>query len=186
MKYFLRIQQASLILLSSFHYQCHHYHHRPRCFVEAFPAHYHHHAHRPFLGGSWIHVIAQSLQQHRNCYRFTVATPSMTTSSFSVSATSSTSALASAAISLSVPDDENAASNEPPQPQQCKNDDTATVTTTGSSSSSNKWIPEDPEHRKEARDELNIWPLDVYNAALLNEVHPRHYEALKQVVPHVR
>jgi hypothetical protein len=107
----------------------------------------------------------------------------MTASSFSVSATTSSSALASAAISLSVPDDDHAASNEPPQ--QCMNDDTATVTTTGSSSSSNKWIPNDPKHRKEAQDELNIWPLDVYNAALLNEVHPRDYEA-QQVVPHVR
>jgi hypothetical protein len=179
MKYFLRIQQASLILLSSFHYQCHNCH--PRCFVEAFPAH-HHNRHRPFLGGGWIHVIVQSLQQHRNCCRFTGATQSMTTSSFSVSATTSSSALATAATSLSVPDDENAASNE--QQQQCKNDDTATVTTTDSSSS-NKWIPDDPKHRKEAQDELNIWPLDVYNAALLNEVHPRDYEA-QQVVPHVR
>lgn len=45
------------------------------------------------------------------------------------------------------------------------------------------WSPDDPQHTVEAREALNVWPLDAYNAALLNEVHPRHYSF---PTPHVR
>ena len=39
------------------------------------------------------------------------------------------------------------------------------------------WSTEDPQHADEARTQLNVWPLDEYNAKLLNEVHPREYKA---------
>lgn len=35
------------------------------------------------------------------------------------------------------------------------------------------WIP--GEHDQQAREQLNVWPLDEHNAALLNEVHPRGF-----------
>ena len=44
-----------------------------------------------------------------------------------------------------------------------------------STSSSSRWEPDNPIHAKDARDKLNVWPLDEYNAVLLNEVHPRDY-----------
>lgn len=44
-----------------------------------------------------------------------------------------------------------------------------------SSSSSAPWKPGDTEQAKEAR-ALDIWPLDEYNAELLNAVHPRGYD----------
>lgn len=37
------------------------------------------------------------------------------------------------------------------------------------------WTAGDLEQEKEAREELDVWPLDEYNAALLNQVHPRGY-----------
>ena len=37
------------------------------------------------------------------------------------------------------------------------------------------WKANDPEQAVEAQTTLQIWPLDEYNAALLNEVHPRNY-----------
>lgn len=43
--------------------------------------------------------------------------------------------------------------------------------------SSGKWIADSPEQAEDARNTLNIWPLDVHNAELLNEVHPRNYES---------
>lgn len=46
------------------------------------------------------------------------------------------------------------------------------------------WTPNDPEQVREAKEKLEVWPLDEYNAALLNEVHPRGYE--KSSEPHVR
>jgi hypothetical protein len=45
------------------------------------------------------------------------------------------------------------------------------------------WRPDDPQHTVEAREALQVWPLDAYNAALLNEVHPRQYAF---PTPHVR
>ena len=42
------------------------------------------------------------------------------------------------------------------------------------------WTPGNTEQEKEAREKLDIWPLDDYNAALLNEVHPRGYEESKE------
>jgi len=47
---------------------------------------------------------------------------------------------------------------------------TRTTTTTTSS-----WTAGDVEQAKEAASNLDVWPLDEYNAALLNEVHPRGY-----------
>jgi hypothetical protein len=44
-----------------------------------------------------------------------------------------------------------------------------------SSSSSAPWKPGDTEQANEAR-ALDIWPLDEYNAELLNAVHPRGYD----------
>lgn len=37
------------------------------------------------------------------------------------------------------------------------------------------WNPGNPEQEREARETLAIWPLDEYNAALLNQVHPYKY-----------
>lgn len=44
------------------------------------------------------------------------------------------------------------------------------------------WISGDPEQELEARTKLRVWPLDEYNALLLNEVHPQGYE--KSNEPH--
>jgi pyruvate/2-oxoglutarate dehydrogenase complex dihydrolipoamide dehydrogenase (E3) component len=41
--------------------------------------------------------------------------------------------------------------------------------------SSSEWIPGDTDHAREARERLEIWPLDEHNAKLLNLVHPREY-----------
>jgi pyruvate/2-oxoglutarate dehydrogenase complex dihydrolipoamide dehydrogenase (E3) component len=42
-------------------------------------------------------------------------------------------------------------------------------------SSSERWIPFDETQAKEAREQLEIWPLDEPNCELLNQVHPRNY-----------
>lgn len=42
-------------------------------------------------------------------------------------------------------------------------------------STMSSWSPQDPQHVEEAREKLKVWPLDEYNAILLNEVHPRNY-----------
>ena len=49
-----------------------------------------------------------------------------------------------------------------------------------------KWTTSNPDQAKQARDQLNIWPLDEFNALLLNEVHPVDYDitSSKQVLPH--
>ena len=44
---------------------------------------------------------------------------------------------------------------------------------------SSKWIQNDADQEKEARADLGIWPLDEYNAKLLNEVHPRSFVSSK-------
>lgn len=44
-----------------------------------------------------------------------------------------------------------------------------------SSSKMVSWIPGDKEHKRRAREELEVWPLDEHNAALLNQVHPQDY-----------
>lgn len=41
--------------------------------------------------------------------------------------------------------------------------------------SATSWIPGNPEQEREAKEKLNIWPLDEYNANLLNQVHPYQY-----------
>ena len=41
---------------------------------------------------------------------------------------------------------------------------------------STRWTANDPEQAEEARNSLQLWPLDTYNAELLNEVHPRNFE----------
>lgn len=46
-----------------------------------------------------------------------------------------------------------------------------------------KWTASNPDQAKEARDKLDIWPLDEYNALLLNEVHPIDYDI--KAAPHV-
>jgi hypothetical protein len=48
---------------------------------------------------------------------------------------------------------------------------------------SKAWTENDPDQILEAK-KLDVWPLDEFNAALLNEVHPRGYE--KSSEPHVR
>jgi hypothetical protein len=55
---------------------------------------------------------------------------------------------------------------------------TTTTTTT-------PWSPDDPAHAIEAREELQVWPLDTANAAYLQQVHPRGYTASTDT-PHVR
>jgi hypothetical protein len=47
--------------------------------------------------------------------------------------------------------------------------------------SSISWTPLDPEQREQAKESLEVWPLDEYNAKLLNEVHPLGY---RQSTPH--
>lgn len=42
---------------------------------------------------------------------------------------------------------------------------------------SRKWTADDPLQAEEARKKLKVWPLDTYNAELLNEVHPRDFES---------
>jgi hypothetical protein len=44
-----------------------------------------------------------------------------------------------------------------------------------------EWTPLDPEQREQAKERLEVWPLDEYNAKLLNEVHPLGYQ---QSTPH--
>jgi len=48
---------------------------------------------------------------------------------------------------------------------------------TSSSTASAGWKPDNPEHVQDARSKLSVWPLDEYNAVLLNEVHPRDYSS---------
>ena len=38
------------------------------------------------------------------------------------------------------------------------------------------WTAADEAQAKEARSKLDVWPLDEYNAVLLNQVHPLDYE----------
>lgn len=54
-----------------------------------------------------------------------------------------------------------------------------------STNNDNVWIPNDPQQSAEAKKSLDIWPLDEYNAKLLNEVHPRNY-IRSTLEPHVR
>lgn len=44
------------------------------------------------------------------------------------------------------------------------------------------WSPGDSSQERQARDKLEIWPLDENNAKLLNEVHPRDFQSEKE--PH--
>ena len=44
-------------------------------------------------------------------------------------------------------------------------------------STTTPWTPGNIEQEQEAKEKLDIWPLDTYNAKLLNEVHPRGYKA---------
>jgi len=39
------------------------------------------------------------------------------------------------------------------------------------------WTAADEKQAKEARSKLDVWPLDEYNAVLLNQVHPIDYES---------
>lgn len=43
------------------------------------------------------------------------------------------------------------------------------------SSISSSWVPGNRDQEREAKEKLEIWPLDEHNAALLNEVHPYNY-----------
>lgn len=67
----------------------------------------------------------------------------------------------------------------------------------GGGGSHGRWTPYDADHAAEARARLAVWPLDEYNASLLDEVHPRRYNAVPAtavaatssaatVIPHVR
>ena len=37
------------------------------------------------------------------------------------------------------------------------------------------WTAHDPQQTQQAKEQLRIWPLDEYNAELLNQVHPINY-----------
>jgi len=50
--------------------------------------------------------------------------------------------------------------------------------------SSSEWIQNDTDQAKEAREDLGIWPLDEYNAKLLNEVHPRSFVTSNEDAPY--
>ena len=59
------------------------------------------------------------------------------------------------------------------------------MTTTSASAASSEakpagasisWTPLDPDQIEEAKERLEVWPLDEYNAKLLNEVHPLGYQ----------
>jgi pyruvate/2-oxoglutarate dehydrogenase complex dihydrolipoamide dehydrogenase (E3) component len=52
------------------------------------------------------------------------------------------------------------------------------------SSSSSSWTADDSQQAAEARKELGVWPLDEYNAKLLNEVHPRGKDYQTTQTPH--
>jgi hypothetical protein len=47
------------------------------------------------------------------------------------------------------------------------------------------WSYRDPAQAVEAREQLQVWPLDEANAAYLDQVHPRGYTASTDT-PHVR
>jgi hypothetical protein len=51
----------------------------------------------------------------------------------------------------------------------------ATDDTSTRSTATAPWTAFDTQQEKEARDTLDVWPLDEENAKLLNEVHPRGY-----------
>jgi hypothetical protein len=55
------------------------------------------------------------------------------------------------------------------------NVDTAGTNSMNANSSSSPWIPYDSALQTQAQQQLRVWPLDEYNAVLLNEVHPRGY-----------
>ena len=60
--------------------------------------------------------------------------------------------------------------------KQPKSVHTKTSTSTIMSASKlSSWEPKNPDHVEDARSKLNVWPLDEYNAVLLDEVHPRDY-----------
>jgi len=52
---------------------------------------------------------------------------------------------------------------------------TSTFTSPKTKMASSQWVAGDETQAKEARDQLEIWPLDEHNAELLNQVHPRDY-----------
>ena len=39
------------------------------------------------------------------------------------------------------------------------------------------WSPDDASDVKQVKEDLKVWPLDEYNVKLLNEVHPKSWEA---------
>lgn len=62
---------------------------------------------------------------------------------------------------------------------------TSLMTTTSASAASSEakpagasisWTPLDPDQIEQAKERLEVWPLDEYNAKLLNEVHPLGYQ----------
>jgi len=62
---------------------------------------------------------------------------------------------------------------------------TAAKTTADAEADTLPWTVGNDEHAAEAKNKLHIWPLDEYNAATLNEVHPRGYKGpLSDGKPH--
>ena len=51
-------------------------------------------------------------------------------------------------------------------------------------SSSTEWVLGNDDQAKEAKEELEIWPLDEHNVKLLNEVHPRNFVTSMEDAPH--
>jgi len=47
---------------------------------------------------------------------------------------------------------------------------------------STPWSTADPDHVRDAKKRLQVWPLDEYNAHLLDEVHPRDYYSSSKAV----
>jgi len=50
-----------------------------------------------------------------------------------------------------------------------------TLMATTSTTTSTPWIVGDDQQAQQAKEKLQIWPLDEHNAALLNQVHPQGY-----------
>jgi len=56
--------------------------------------------------------------------------------------------------------------------------------TTATTMTKRPWTASDPDHVDDAKKQLQVWPLDEYNAHLLDEVHPRQYDDASEEGPH--
>ena len=69
-----------------------------------------------------------------------------------------------------------------PLPLATRRTTTSTKIVMATTKTDDSWTPGNIQQSEEAREKLLVWPLDQYNAKLLNEVHPRGYK--HDVNPH--